>query len=81
MDVRGGSGGGGWGSGPNDSDGVKSPNLTWGNERVTYSRKSIEESLIQERAGEIAIAVRIPLQEVEASSVAVLERLVATSTE
>ena len=64
MDVRGGSGGGGWGSGPNDSDGVKSPNLTWGDERVTYSRKSIDESHTQERAGDITIAV-LPREEDE----------------
>ena len=49
MDMRGGGGGGGWGLGLNDSDGVNSPNLTWGNEKTTYSRKSIKESHIKER--------------------------------
>mmetsp|Transcript_39370 Transcript_39370/g.70882 ORF Transcript_39370/g.70882 Transcript_39370/m.70882 type:complete len:1285 (+) Transcript_39370:209-4063(+) len=61
MDARGG-GGGGWGSGSNDSDGFKSPNLSWDDERMTYSRESIEESLIQERAGEIINQARKNLQ-------------------
>ena len=64
MDMIGGGGGGGWGSGLNDSDRVKSPSLTWGDKRITYSRKAIEESHIQERAGDIAIAV-LPREEDE----------------
>ena len=63
MDARGG-GGGGWGSGSGstDSDGFGSPNLSWDDERMTYSRESIEESLIQERAGEIINQARKNLQ-------------------
>eukprot|EP00571_Detonula_confervacea_P000541 CAMPEP_0172318474 /NCGR_PEP_ID=MMETSP1058-20130122/34980_1 /TAXON_ID=83371 /ORGANISM="Detonula confervacea, Strain CCMP 353" /LENGTH=978 /DNA_ID=CAMNT_0013033317 /DNA_START=104 /DNA_END=3040 /DNA_ORIENTATION=+ len=45
-----------WGSDSNDS------NLSWDDERMTFSRESIEESMIQERAGEIINQARKNLQ-------------------